>query len=45
MSVLFHVRLEGHRELRNDVESLSPAERLTGFQLGTFRFTPNALTH
>ena len=49
MSVLFHFRLEAlspsHPQLRNDVGPLSPAEYLTGFELGTFRFTPSALTH
>ena len=29
---------EGHREPRNEVGSLSPAERLAGFEPGTFRF-------
>ena len=29
---------EGHREPRNEVGSLSPAERLVGFEPGTFRF-------
>ena len=33
-----HVRPEGHREHRNEVGSLSPAERLAGFESGTFRF-------
>ena len=32
------IRLEGHREPRNQVGSLSPAERLVGFKPGTFRF-------
>ena len=34
-------RPEGHREPRNEVESLSPAKRLLGFEPETFRF----LTH
>ena len=29
---------EGHREPCNEVGSLSPAERLAGFEPGTFRF-------
>ena len=33
-----HVRLGGHREPRNVIGSLSPAERLAGFEPGTFRF-------
>ena len=33
-----HIRPEGHREPRNEVGSLSPAERLVGFEPGTFRF-------
>ena len=31
-------RLEGHQEPRNEVGSLSLAERLVGFEPGTFRF-------
>ena len=31
-------RPEGHREPRNKVGSLSPAERLLGFESGTFQF-------
>ena len=30
-------RPKGHREPRNEVESLSPTERLVGFEPGTFR--------
>ena len=37
--------LEGHQEPRREVGSLSPAERLVGFELGTFRFNHNASTH
>ena len=33
-----HIRPEGHWEPRNEVGSLSPAERLAGFEPGTFRF-------
>ena len=33
-----HIRPEGHRGPRNKVGSLSPAERLVGFEPGTFRF-------
>ena len=33
-----HNRPEGHREPRNEVGSLSPAEHLAGFEPGTFRF-------
>ena len=31
-------RPKGHREPRNEVGSLSPADRLVGFEAGTFRF-------
>ena len=33
-----HIRSKGHREPRNGVGSLVPAERLVGFELGIFRF-------
>ena len=33
-----HIRPEGHREPRSEVGSLSQAERLAGFEPGTFRF-------
>ena len=32
------IRPEGHQEPRSEVGSLSPAERLVGFEPGTFRF-------
>ena len=32
------IRPEGHREPRNEVGSLSPAEHLVGFEPGTFQF-------
>ena len=35
---ILHIRPEGQREPRNEVGSLSPAERLVGFEPGTFRF-------
>ena len=35
---VLHFRPEGHREPRNEVGSLSPAERLVGFEPGTFWF-------
>ena len=35
---------EGYRECCSVVGSLSPAERLVGFELGTLRFVCNALT-
>ena len=31
-----HIRPEGHRESRNEVGSLGPAERLASFEPGTF---------
>ena len=36
---------EGHREPRNEVEFLSPAERLAGIEPETVRLLRNALTH
>ena len=33
-----HIRLEGHQEPRSEFRSLSLAERLVGFEAGTFRF-------
>ena len=38
ITVFVQVRPEGHWEPRNEVGSLSPAERLAGFEPGTFRF-------
>ena len=38
IAAFYLIRLEGHREPRNEVGSLSPAERLAGFEPGTFRF-------
>ena len=38
LTAFVHVRPEGHREPRSEVGSLSPAERLAGFEPGTFRF-------
>ena len=35
---VLHFRPEGHWKPRNKVGSLSPAERLVGIELGTFRF-------
>ena len=37
-SVFLHFQPEGHREPRSKAGSLGPAERLVGFELGTFRF-------
>ena len=36
ITAFVHVRPEVHRGPRNEVGSLSPAERLAGFELGTF---------
>ena len=36
ITCVLHIRPEGHREPRNEVGSLSPAERLVGFEPGTF---------
>ena len=38
ITAFLHIRPEGHREPRSEVGSLSPAERLVGFEPGTFRF-------
>ena len=38
VTCVLHIRSEGHREPRNEVGSLSPAERLVGFEPGTIRF-------
>ena len=38
MNAFFHFRPEVHREPRNEVGSLSPAERLVGFEAGAFQF-------
>ena len=38
ITVFVHTRPKGHQEPRNEVGSLSPAERLVGFELGTFQF-------
>ena len=39
------IRPEGHREPRNEVGSLSPAERVVGFEPGSSDSNFNALTH
>ena len=38
ITVFVHIRPEGHWEPHNEVGSLSPAECLGGFELGTFWF-------
>ena len=38
ITVFYLFRAEGHREPRNKVGSLSPAERLAEFEPGTFQF-------
>ena len=38
VTAFLHIRPDGHREPRSEVGSLSPAERLVGFEPGTFRF-------
>ena len=38
IAAFYLIRPEGHREPCNEVGSLSPAERLAGFEPGTFRF-------
>ena len=38
ITCVLHIRPEGHWESHSEVGSLSPAECLVGFELGTFRF-------
>ena len=38
ITVFVQVLREGHQELRNEVRSLSPPERLVEIEPGTFRF-------
>ena len=38
ITAFVHVRPEGHRKPRNEIGSLSMAERPAGSELGTFRF-------
>ena len=38
ITCVLHIRPEGHREPRRKVGCLSLAERLGGFESGTFRF-------
>ena len=38
ITAFVHVRPGGHREPHSEVGSLGPAERLVGFEPGTFRF-------
>ena len=38
ITVYVKFRPEGHWELSNEVEFLSPVKRLVGFESGTFRF-------
>ena len=45
LSVTISFRSKGHRQPRNEVGYLSPAEHLVGFELGTLQFNLNALTH
>ena len=45
ITAFVHIRPEGHREPRNKVGSLSPAERLVGFEPEPSDSDCNALTH
>ena len=38
ITAFLHIRPEGHREPCNEFGSLSPADRLVGFETGAFRF-------
>ena len=38
ITAFLHIRPEGHRKPCNEFGSLSPADRLVGFETGTFRF-------
>ena len=43
ITCVLHIWPEGHREPRNEVGSLSPAEHIVGFEPGTFRFWSQCL--
>ena len=43
IACVLHIRPEGHWEPRNEVGSQSLAERLVGFELGTFWFWSHCL--
>ena len=43
ITCVLHIWPEGHREPRNEVGSLSPAERIEGFEPGAFRFWSQCL--
>ena len=43
--VFLYIWPQGYWEPRNKIGSLSPAERLVGFESWNFRFIHNALTH
>ena len=45
ITAFIHVRPEGHREPRNEVGSLSPAEHLAGFEPEPSDSDCNILTH
>ena len=45
MLIFLQFRPDGHHEPRNEVVSLSLAERLVGFEPGTSRFSLQRLTH
>ena len=45
ITAFVHIRPEGHREPRNEVGSLSPAERLAGLNREPSNSYCNALTH
>ena len=38
ITCILHIRPEGHREPHNEAGSISPTERLVGFEPGIFRF-------
>ena len=43
ITCVLHIKPEGHWEPCSEVASLSPAKRLVGFELGTFRFWSQCL--
>ena len=44
-ALFFFFRSDGHRGPRNEVRSLSLAERLVGYELETFQFVHSVLIH
>ena len=45
ITAFYHIRPEGHQELRKEVQSLNPVKRLVELESGNLRFTHNASTY